>query len=64
MDARKQESLSLTWRDIDLRRAHLTLPQTKNGAPRTLPLVSPALATVQTLARIRRIDGPVTLCLR
>jgi integrase len=57
--ARKQEILSLTWRDIDLRRAQLTLPQTKNGELRTLPLVGRALETVQTLARVRRIDTPL-----
>jgi len=57
--ARKQEILSLTWHDIDLRRAQLTLPHTKNGEPRTLPLVGLALETVHTLARVRRIDTPL-----
>ena len=57
--ARKQEILRLTWRDIDLRRAQLTLPQTKNGEPRTLPLAGRALETVHTLARVRRIDTPL-----
>jgi integrase len=57
--ARKQEILRLTWRDIDLRRTQLTLPQTKNGEPRTLPLVGRALETVHTLARVRRIDTPL-----
>jgi integrase len=57
--ARKQEILSLTWHDIDLRRAQLTLPHTKNGEPRTLPLAGQALQTVQTLAKVRRIDTPL-----
>jgi integrase len=57
--ARKQEILGLTWRDIDLRRAQLTLPHTKNGEPRTLPLVGLALETVHSLARVRRIDTPL-----
>jgi integrase len=57
--ARKQETLRLTWRDIDLRRAQLTLPHTKNGEPRTLPLAGRALQTVQALAKVRRIDTPL-----
>ena len=43
--ARKQEILNLTWHDIDLRRAQLTLPHTKNGEQRTLPLAGRALET-------------------
>jgi integrase len=57
--ARKQELLSLTWRDVDLRRAQLTIEHSKNGERRTLPLVGLALETVHTLARVRRIDTPL-----
>jgi integrase len=57
--ARKQEILSLTWSNIDLQRARLTLPHTKNGEPRTLPLVGPALEMVHTLASGRRSDTPL-----
>ncbi len=57
--ARKQELLGLTWRDVDLRRAQLTIEHSKNGERRTLPLVGLALETVHTLARVRRIDTPL-----
>jgi len=57
--ARKQETLSLTWRDVDLRRAQLTIEHSKNGERRTLPLAGRALQTVQALAKVRRIDTPL-----
>ncbi|MCI0459691.1 MAG: site-specific integrase, partial [Gemmataceae bacterium] len=54
--ARKQELLSLTWRDVDLRRERLLLHQTKTDAPRSVPLTGQALAEIQALAKVRRID--------
>jgi integrase len=57
--ARKQELLSLTWTDVDLRRGQLTLQHTKNRARRALPLTGLALEQVQQLAKVRRIDTPL-----
>ncbi len=57
--ARKMELLQLTWRDVNLQRATLTLQHTKNRERRTLPLADLALAEVQTLAKVRRIDTPL-----
>jgi integrase len=54
--ARKQELLSLTWRDVDLRRERLLLHQTKTGERRSVPLTERALAEIQALAKVRRID--------
>jgi len=54
--ARKQELLSLTWRDVDLRRERLLLHQTKTGERRSVPLTGRALAEMQALAKVRRID--------
>jgi integrase len=54
--ARKQELLSLTWRDVDLRRERLLLHQTKTGERRSVPLTERALAEMQALAKVRRID--------
>jgi integrase len=55
--ARKMELLQLTWRDVNLQRATLTLHHTKNRERRTLPLADLAFAEVQTLAKVRRIDA-------
>jgi integrase len=54
--ARKQEILSLTWQDIDLRRAQLTIEHSKNGERRTLPITGRVLEHVQALGKVRRID--------
>ena len=57
--ARKMELLQLTWRDVHLQRATITLQHTKNRVRRTLPLAALALVEVQTLAKVRRIDTPL-----
>jgi len=57
--ARKQELLGLTWADVDLRRVTVTFQHTKNRTRRTLPLTRRALADVQQLARVRRLDTPL-----
>ena len=54
--ARKMELLHLTWRDVNLQRATLTLQHTKNRERRTLPLAEVTLQEVQKLAKVRRID--------
>jgi len=57
--ARKMALLQLTWRDVNLQRATITLQHTKNRERRTLPLADLALAEVQKLAKVRRIDTPL-----
>jgi integrase len=57
--ARKMELLTLTWREVDLPRGVITVPKTKNGERRVLPLAGPALALLQQHARVRRIDTPL-----
>jgi integrase len=54
--ARKQELLSLTWRDVDLHRERLLLHQTKTGERRSVPLTGRALVEMQALTKVRRID--------
>ncbi len=57
--ARKMELLRLTWAEVDLRRARITLHDTKNRERRVLPLTGRALEAVQQLAKVRRIDTPL-----
>ncbi len=57
--ARKMELLGLTWADVDLRRAQITLQHTKNRERRVLPLTGHAFEAVQQLATRRRIDTPL-----
>jgi integrase len=54
--ARKQELLSLTWRDVDLHRERLLLQVTKTGERRSVPVTGRALTELQQLAKVRRID--------
>lgn len=53
--ARKMELLRLTWQDVDLRRAQITLEHTKNGERRALPLTGLALQEMERLAKVRRL---------
>jgi integrase len=53
--ARKMELLRLTWQDIDLRRAQISLEHTKNRERRALPLTGLALQEVERLAKVRRL---------
>jgi integrase len=53
---RKNELLSLQWKDIDLTRGSLTFHETKGGERRAVPLTGHALALLKAHARIRRID--------
>ncbi len=54
--ARKQELLSLTWREVDLRRERVLLLVTKTGERRSVPLTGRALSALQALAQVRRLD--------
>jgi integrase len=54
--ARQAEIMGLRWRQIDLKRRLITLPKTKNGDQRALPLVGEALAILTERAKVRCID--------
>lgn len=60
--ARAGEALWLDWRDVDLQRAHVTFPKTKNGKARGVPLHPKVVAALANLkhregAVFRRTDG-------
>lgn len=48
--ARRGELLGLRWRDVDLGRALAYVGRTKNGEPRTLPLVVPVIEELRRFA--------------
>lgn len=54
--ARKGELVTLTWPQVDLRRALLTLHDTKNGESRNIPITGQALSVMWTHASMRRLD--------
>jgi integrase len=54
--ARIGEALWLDWRDVDLGRAHVTFPKTKNGEARGVPLHPRVVAA---LANLKRREGEV-----
>ena len=56
--ARRSELLGLTWGDVDLERAVAHVRSTKNGQPRTLPLVPVVLAELRRFA-IERMEACV-----
>lgn len=53
--ARRGEIAAMTWEHINLARRTWHIPHTKNGTPRTVPLSTRAVETLQGLTR--RIDG-------
>jgi integrase len=53
---RAGEALWLDWSNVDLARAHVTFPKTKNGNARGMPLDSSA---VYALANLKHRDGEV-----
>jgi integrase len=60
--ARTGEALWLDWRDVDLSRAHVTFPETKNGEARGVGLHPRVIAALANLAHregevFRRPDG-------
>jgi integrase len=48
---RKSEFLGLRWKDVDLRAGMLTIPRSKNGETRHVPLTSTVRAIVGNLPR-------------
>lgn len=48
---RKSEFLDLRWKDVDLRAGMLTIPRSKNGETRHVPLTSTVRAIVESLPR-------------
>jgi integrase len=62
--ARKMELFRAKWHHIDLERSLWLIPQTKNGAPRYVPLSSQAMAVINSLPRWEGcewlIPNPVT----
>jgi integrase len=57
--ARKMELLTLTWPQVDLGRALITLHDTKNGEPRSIPITGQALDVMRTHAKVVRIGTPL-----
>jgi integrase len=54
--ARQMELLTLTWSQVDFEQQVLRLLDTKNGAPRVLPLTGRALELLHAHFRARRAD--------
>ena len=50
------EVWALTWRDIDLQRGFITLMDTKNQDPRSIPLRGHALELLKEKSKVRRLD--------
>ena len=48
---RKNELLGLRWKDVDLTRREIRLPETKAGRPHLVPLSAPALEIVRSIPR-------------
>jgi len=57
--ARKMELLRLTWGAVEIRRERVLFRDTKNQAPRVVPLAPVALDVLSTLAKVRRLDTPL-----
>jgi integrase len=57
--ARLSELMSLTWGDLDQKKAIARLSDTKNGSPRHLPVIPAVLEQIQKLPR--QIDSTVYL---
>jgi site-specific recombinase XerD len=55
------EMYKLKWEDIKLEQRLVTVPLSKNGEPRHVPLNSPALAALETLKGQKLVGGPVFL---
>ncbi len=52
---RRGEIEGLTWDDVDLKRGHVILEDTKNSERRGVPLLGPALEAVRAYAKVRVI---------
>jgi integrase len=53
---RRGEIMNLRWADVDLKRGIILLTATKNDTSRAVPLSGFALALLQDLAKVRRLD--------
>ena len=56
---RRGELAGMTWEMVDLKKRTVTLPETKNGQKRIVPLSSVAVAILKERLSTRRIDGKV-----
>ena len=56
---RRGEIAGITWEMVDLKKRIVTLPETKNGQKRIVPLSSVAVAILKERLNTRRIDGRV-----
>jgi integrase len=53
--ARRNEILTLTWKDVDMKTGLLTFPKTKNGSVRRVPITGLALQLVRQIAADRKL---------
>jgi len=53
---RRNEEMTLTWRQVDLKTGRIILEDTKNDERRTVVATGPALNELRNLAKVRRID--------
>lgn len=53
---RKEEILSLKWRNVELERERIILEKTKNGDRRNVPVKGEALVLLRQHAKVRRLD--------
>ena len=56
---RRGELAGMTWEMVDLKKRTVTLPETKNGQKRIVPLSSIAVAILKERLGTRRLDGKV-----
>ena len=56
---RRGELAGMTWDMVDLKKRTVTLPETKNGQKRIVPLSSVAVTILKDRLTTRRIDGKV-----
>ena len=56
---RRGELAGMTWEMVDLKKRTVTLPETKNGQKRIVPLSSVALSILKERLGTRRLDGKV-----
>jgi integrase len=56
---RRGELAEMTWDMVDLKKRIVTLPETKNGQKRIVPLSSVAVTILKERLNTRRIDGKV-----
>lgn len=59
--ARRSETLSLSWENINIEEQTAYIPESKNGRPRTLPLREDLLAILEHLPRIGETVFPVSI---